>query len=79
MLTKLKAKKDALVAKAKMRISEFAKDEQGDFGVSQIAMIIVAIVIIGMIFLTVQERLPDLFNGFWESITDWFASMDIIT
>jgi hypothetical protein len=72
MLTKLWVKKDAFVAKAKMRITDFVKDEQGDFGVSQIAMIIVGVVIIGLIFSFVQGNLDALLGNAWGAIEDWF-------
>jgi Flp pilus assembly pilin Flp len=71
-------KMDMFVAKAKKGTSRFIKEEHGDFGVSQIAMIVVSVVIIGMIFLTVQDRLPALFDSFWTAIQDWFSSMNIM-
>jgi hypothetical protein len=66
------------VAKRHAGISRFMKDERGDFGVSQIAMIVVGVVIIGIIFLSVKERLPDLFNSFWGSIEGWLEGMTAI-
>jgi len=78
-MLKLYVKIDLAVVKAKAALRRFMEEEQGDFGVSQIAMIVVSVVIIGTIFMTVRANLPDLFDTFWSSITGWFDDMQIMT
>jgi len=63
-----------LFAQAKSWMSNFAKEERGDFGIGQIAMIVAAIIIIGVIISIVTGLMPDWIEYLWGQITALFES-----
>ena len=60
-----------MLPQAKNRISFFARDERGDFGIGQIAAIVAGIVIIGVVVTTITGRLPNWIDRVWE----WISAM----
>jgi len=76
-MMKICAKIDAVIVRAKAGICSFVKEEQGDFGVGQIAGIVAAVVIIGLVLGLVTDRLPDFIDDLWTTITGWFDMMRI--
>jgi len=61
-------------AGAKGIAKSFVKDERGDFGIGQIAAIVAAVVIIGVIISVVTGFLPDWIEQLWTWITELFDS-----
>jgi len=61
-----------LLSRVKCRTGLFKKDENGDFGIGQIAGIVAGIVIIGVVISTVTGRLPTWIDQLWEWITGLF-------
>jgi len=62
-----------LLTWVKCRTGLFTKDENGDFGIGQIAGIVAGIVIIGVVISTVTGRLPDWIDQVWEWISGLFS------
>lgn len=54
------------------RFQVFAKEEQGDFGIGQLAAIVAAVVIIGVVVTIVTGFLPEWIGTIWEKISDLF-------
>ena len=46
-----------------------AKDERGDFGIGQIALIVAGVVIVGVVIALVTDRLPTWIDQVWGWIT----------
>ena len=63
-----------LFMRAKCGISTFAKEERGDFGIGQIAAIVAAIVIIGVIISIVTGLMPNWIESIWGWIEELFDS-----
>jgi len=61
-------------AGAKGAVTGFVRDERGDFGIGQIAAIVAAVVIIGVIISVVTGFLPDWIEQLWTWITELFDS-----
>jgi len=55
-------------------MSAFAREERGDFGIGQIAAIVAAIIIIGVIISIVTGLMPDWISYLWDQITGLFDS-----
>jgi Flp pilus assembly pilin Flp len=72
MMRKIGAKIDAVAQKAKTGISGFIKEEQGDFGIGQIAGIVAGIVIIGVIISVVSGNMDTWIDQVWTWVTELF-------
>jgi len=51
---------------------KFGRDERGDFGIGQLAAAVAAVVIIGVMTMTITGLLPDWIGQIWSQITLWF-------
>lgn len=72
MIKTICTKMDIAIMQAKTGFGRFVKEEHGDFGISQIAMIVAAVVIIGLIVGFVTDNLGEFLEGLWDTITEWF-------
>ncbi|MCL1905646.1 MAG: hypothetical protein FWG06_01410 [Clostridiales bacterium] len=78
MTAKIRAKMGMAVVQAKSSFGIFVKDERGDFGIGQIAAIVAAVVIIGLIVSIVTGNMESWIDTIWtDNIVPWFDKMTI--
>ncbi|MCL1975341.1 MAG: hypothetical protein FWG61_04170 [Firmicutes bacterium] len=71
----LQAKASMAISKIWNRFSILAKEENGDFGIGQLAGIVAAVVIIGVVVSTITGLLPEWINDIWQWISDLFTQI----
>ncbi len=61
-----------LIEQTKLWAKNFLREERGDFGIGQIAGIVAAVVIVGVIVSTITGLLPNWIGEIWTMITGLF-------
>ena len=70
MMREIGTKIDMALIEVKTGISRFVQEEQGDFGIGQIAGIVALVVVLGAIVSAVTGFMPDWIDTVWGFITN---------
>lgn len=68
MFARIWAEKDLAMMWVKSGLSRFVKEERGDFGIGQLAMIVGTIVIVGVIISVVSGAMEEWVGDLWSWI-----------
>jgi len=74
-MTKSWVKMRTAVFKGKVGLNRFVQEEYGDFGIGQLAGIVAAVVIIGVIVSTITGLLPEWIGQVWTWIGELFMQI----
>ena len=60
------------MASARLWANRLLHEEQGDFGVGQIALMVASVVVIGVIVMVITGLMPEWIESVWGRIEGWF-------